>query len=54
MEADARFSERLLASRATAGDQSLVFPDPYGTFFAPGEVVAEVLALERELANQAA
>jgi hypothetical protein len=27
----------------------VVFPDPYGTFFTPGAVVAEVVALEREL-----
>src|SRR5436309_5235645 len=46
-EADARFGERLVAAHAIVGDQSIVFPDPYGTFFAPGEVVAEVLALER-------
>ena len=51
-EAGARFSKRLVASRAIAGDESMVFPDPYGTFFAPGEVVAEVLALERELITQ--
>ena len=51
-EANARFSKRLVASRAIAGDESMVFPDPYGTFFAPGEVVAEVLALERELITQ--
>src|SRR5216117_1609369 len=47
--ADARFGERLVAAHAIVGDQSIVFPDPYGTFFAPGEVVAEVLALERAL-----
>src|SRR5438552_2021891 len=52
-EADARFSERLVASRATAGDETIVFPDPYGTFFMPREVVAGVLALERELVAQA-
>src|SRR5438034_8568336 len=46
-EADARFSERLVASRATAGDETIVFPDPYGTFFMPRQVGAEVLALER-------
>src|SRR5947207_6215580 len=39
--ADARFGERLVAAHAIVGDQSIVFPDPYGTFFAPGEVVAE-------------
>jgi DinB superfamily len=48
-EADARFEKRLVAARAVADDPSIVFPDPYGTFFTPGEVVAEVLALESEL-----
>lgn len=48
-EADARFSARLLASRAAAGDPSIVFPDPYGTFHTPADVVGDVLALEREL-----
>jgi hypothetical protein len=52
--ADARFGERLVGSCAVAGDRSIVFPDPYGTFFAPGEVVTEVLALERELVTRAA
>jgi hypothetical protein len=47
--ADARFSERLVASRAIGDEQSIVFPDPYGTFFTVEEVVEEVLALEREL-----
>ena len=51
--ADARFGERLVAAHAIVGDQSIVFPDPYGTFFAPGEVVAEVLALERALVAHA-
>src|SRR3989475_12151293 len=51
--ADARFGERLVAAHAIVGDQSIVFPDPYGTFFAPGEVVTEVLALERALVAQA-
>jgi hypothetical protein len=48
-EADARFSERLVAARDAADDPSVVFPDPYGTFFTPAGVVAEVLALESEL-----
>jgi DinB family protein len=52
-EADARLSERLVSARAIEGDPSIVFPDPYGTLFQPGEVVAEVLALERELVAQA-
>ena len=52
-EADTRFMERLAASRLTSGDRTIVFPDPYGTFFAPHEVVAEVLGLERELIAQA-
>ena len=52
-EADARFTERLAASRSTAGDKAVVFPDPYGTFFEPGDVVTEVLALEGELITQA-
>jgi len=51
--ADARFGERLVAAHAIVGDRSIVFPDPYGTFFAPGEVVAEVLALERALVAHA-
>jgi DinB family protein len=49
VEADRRLAERLSASRALAGDPSIVFPDPYGTRFTPAQVVAEVLALEREL-----
>jgi hypothetical protein len=53
VEADARFGKRLVTARAIAGDESIVFPDPYGTFFAPGEVVAEILALECELITQA-
>ena len=48
-EADARFSERLVAADAAADDPSVVFPDPYGTFFTPAGVVTEVLALESEL-----
>ena len=52
MEADARFSKRLVAAGATTDEQLIVFPDPYGTFFAPAAVVAEVLALESELLSQ--
>jgi hypothetical protein len=52
-DADARFCERLATASTVAGDQSIVFPDPYGTFRTPAEVVAEVLALERELVSQA-
>jgi len=48
-EADARFSKRLVAACAIKDDPSIVFPDPYGTFFTPAGVVAEVLALESEL-----
>jgi hypothetical protein len=50
-EAGARFSERLVAARAIADQQSVVFPDPYGTFSAPAQVVADVLALESELCS---
>src|SRR5262245_15794241 len=53
-EADARLRERLSAAHARAADTSVVFPDPYGTFFTPGGVVAEVVALERELVTQTA
>ncbi|PYN19234.1 MAG: hypothetical protein DMD76_27215, partial [Candidatus Rokuibacteriota bacterium] len=51
-EADTRLGARLGAARARAGDPSIVFPDPYGTLFTPAEVVAEVIALERELVAQ--
>jgi len=51
-EADTRLGERLGAARARAGDPSIVFPDPYGTLFTPADVVAEVIALERELVAQ--
>lgn len=51
-EADARLGERLIEARERVGDPSVVFPDPYGTFFTPGGVVAEVVALERELVIQ--
>jgi hypothetical protein len=53
-EAAARFGERLEAARALAGNASIVFPDPYGTFRTPEQVVAEVLALESELVSLAA
>jgi hypothetical protein len=53
-QADARFGERLIAASASANDRSIVFPDPYGTFFTPAKVVAEVLALELELMTQVA
>ena len=52
VEADARLGECLKAAREGAGDPLVVFPDPYGTFFTPGGVVAEVVALERELLVQ--
>lgn len=52
VEADARLGERLVRARASAGDPSIVFPDPYGTLFTPEGVVAEVIALERELIAQ--
>jgi hypothetical protein len=51
-EADARLRESLGAARERAGDPSVVFPDPYGTFFTPDGVVAEVVALEHELLIQ--
>jgi len=51
-EADRRFTERLAAARAMAHDASTVFPDPYGTFFSPAGVVAEVLGLEADLVAQ--
>jgi hypothetical protein len=54
VEADARFTECLRAAHACAGDASIVFSDPYGTCFAPAEIAAEVLALEREVIAQAA
>jgi DinB family protein len=53
-EADARFNARLVEARAVADDKSIAFPDPYGTFFTPDEVVEEVLALERDLTSQSA
>ena len=51
-EADARFSKRLVAACAITDEDAVVFPDPYGTCFAPPEVVAEVLALESELLTE--
>jgi DinB superfamily len=53
-EADARLRERLDASRAVSGDPSIVFSDPYGRLYVPGEVVTEVLALEDELISRTA
>jgi len=50
--ADARLAECLAAARERAGDPAVVFPDPYGTFFTPSGVVAEVVALEHELLIQ--
>jgi len=47
--AAARLSESLTVVRERAGDPLTVFPDPYGTFLTPDGVVAEVVALEREL-----
>ena len=52
-EADARFSKRLVAACAIKDDPSIVFPDPYGTFFTPAGAVAEILALESELLTRA-
>jgi hypothetical protein len=52
-EADARFGKQLAVARDAAGDASLVFPDPYGTFRTPAKVVSEVVALEAELVSQA-
>ena len=48
-EADTRLSELLSGAQKRADDRSVVFPGPYGTIFTPTEVVADVLALEREL-----
>jgi hypothetical protein len=52
-EADARFRKRLGSAEGAAVDPSIVFPDPYGTFFTPAEVIGEVLSLEDELLAQA-
>jgi hypothetical protein len=51
-EADARLVKQLAIAREAAGD-AVVFPDPYGTFRTPAEVVAEVLKLEEELSARA-
>jgi len=48
-EAAARLGKSLTAASESAADPSIVFPDPYGTFFTLDGVVAEVVALEREL-----
>ncbi len=53
-EADARLRARLVVAEGVVGDPAVVFPDPYGTFRTPAEVVAEVVALEDELRTQAA
>jgi len=53
-EADARLAENLTAAREKGGTPLVVFPDPYGTFFTPGGVVAEVVELEQELLVQTA
>ena len=51
-EAAARFGKRLVAAGSIAGDPSIVFPDPYGTFCELAGVVAEIRALESELVAQ--
>ena len=51
-EADARLGKCLAAARESAGDPTVVFPNPYGTFFTPEGAVAEVVALERDLLLQ--
>jgi regulator of protease activity HflC (stomatin/prohibitin superfamily) len=53
-EADTRLAENLTAAREKGGNPLVVFPDPYGTFFTPGGVVAEVVTLEHELLAQTA
>jgi len=50
--ADTRLGESLAAAIQSAVDPLTVFPDPYGTFFTPDGVVAEVVTLERELLSQ--
>ena len=50
--AAARLGEGLTVAKERAGDSSIVFPDPYGTFFTPDGVVAQVVTLERELLMQ--
>ena len=53
-QADTRLRECLTAASERDRDPSTVFPDPYGTFFTLEGVVAEVVALERELLTQTA
>jgi len=52
VEADTRLRASLAEAGKRAGDPSIVFPDPYGTFFTLDGVIAEVVALERELLTQ--
>jgi DinB superfamily len=52
-EADARLGKQLAIALDAAGQPSVVFPDPYGTFRTPEDVVGEVVALEDELVSQA-
>ena len=52
-EAAARLAKVLASARERAGDPSVVFVDPYGTFRTLDEVTDEVLALEAELIAQA-
>lgn len=52
VEADTRLRASLIEADKRAGDPSIVFPDPYGTFFTLDGVIAEVVALERELLTQ--
>jgi len=52
-EADARLGKQVVVAREVADDPSVVFPDPYGTFRTPAEVVDEVVALECDLVSQA-
>ena len=53
VEAAARLGAGLAPAGAAAGDPAVVFPDPYGTFRTPGEVVGEVVALEEDLIRTA-
>ena len=50
--AAARLGESLTVAEERAGDPAVVFPDPFGTFFTPDGVVAQVVTLERELLMQ--
>ena len=52
-EAGARLGKQLAVALDAAGDPTRVFPDPYGTFRMPADVVGEVVALEAELVKQA-